>query len=402
MRPLLTHLGEYGRIKKAVLIQSAVGRHLELLEMTRDHHRKYAEQHGMDYWCIAGNPTTGKRAGWAKIPLLLAAIATGYEKAIWLDADAVVVRPDVNLARSCTTGIGMVRHPGPPHWNSGVMVVHATPEVARFLRIVDESPENDSAWMEQKRINDLAEEPSFRSLLEEIDIRYNSVPGCAVSDQPVVVAAHGRPMEERIRILTACLAKLRVAGNECDGPASREDFADFLNRRGLVGEAVEVGVFRGEFAKAFLDRWKGKILHLVDAWCHLPHRDISNVSDADHEQNLQQTKQNLVEHKHRYVIHRSTSADAVRCFQDDSLDFAYLDANHAYDAISEDIRLWYPKVKPGSVLAGHDCLDGELPEGDFGVKHAVTEFEEAMGIQAQITTKDRWPSWYVVKPLEAR
>lgn len=44
----------YGRLRKSLLIQMASGPHLELLEMTRDHHRRYANQHGMDYWDVSG------------------------------------------------------------------------------------------------------------------------------------------------------------------------------------------------------------------------------------------------------------------------------------------------------------------------------------------------------------
>jgi len=87
------------------------------------------------------------------------------------------------------------------------MIANACPEVERFLTIVDNSPENDSVWMEQLRINELAASGEFAALLQEIDIRYNSVPGFAASDSPVVVAAHGLPMEARLQILGDCLAR---------------------------------------------------------------------------------------------------------------------------------------------------------------------------------------------------
>jgi len=46
-------------------------------------------------------------------------------------------------------------------------------------------------------------------------------------------------------------------------------------------------------------------------------------------------------------------AAAVK-FKDASLDFVFIDAGHEYDAVKQDILAWYPKVKPGGILAGHD------------------------------------------------
>jgi SAM-dependent methyltransferase len=48
------------------------------------------------------------------------------------------------------------------------------------------------------------------------------------------------------------------------------------------------------------------------------------------------------------------SVDAAVKFKDASLDFVFIDAGHEYDAVKQDIQAWYPKVKPGGILAGHD------------------------------------------------
>lgn len=49
------------------------------------------------------------------------------------------------------------------------------------------------------------------------------------------------------------------------------------------------------------------------------------------------------------------SKDAVNDFADNSLDVVFLDADHRYEYIKEDIKLWLPKVKPTGLLCGHDC-----------------------------------------------
>jgi hypothetical protein len=59
-----------------------------------------------------------------------------------------------------------------------------------------------------------------------------------------------------------------------------------------------------------------------------------------------------------------TSAEAVKQFQDKSVDFVYIDGNHDYKYAEEDIRLWYPKVKEGGFLCGDDVYSFDEKEHD--------------------------------------
>ena len=45
---------------------------------------------------------------------------------------------------------------------------------------------------------------------------------------------------------------------------------------------------------------------------------------------------------------------APKYYDDESLDFVFIDADHSYDIVIKDISNWYPKVKIGGVIAGHD------------------------------------------------
>lgn len=65
---------------------------------------------------------------------------------------------------------------------------------------------------------------------------------------------------------------------------------------------------------------------------------------------------------------RKLSLEASQLYQDRSLDFVFLDAAHDYKNVKEDILSWYPKVKVGGWLAGHDYFCD-----DFGVKEAADE-----------------------------
>jgi predicted O-methyltransferase YrrM len=38
-----------------------------------------------------------------------------------------------------------------------------------------------------------------------------------------------------------------------------------------------------------------------------------------------------------------------------SIDLLFVDADHAYEAIKQDWQDWFPKVRPGGIIALHDC-----------------------------------------------
>ena len=50
-----------------------------------------------------------------------------------------------------------------------------------------------------------------------------------------------------------------------------------------------------------------------------------------------------------------SSRDAASVMADGAFDLVFIDADHSYDAVQEDIRLWKSKVAPGGILCGHDC-----------------------------------------------
>ncbi len=79
-----------------------------------------------------------------------------------------------------------------------------------------------------------------------------------------------------------------------------------------------------------------------------------------------------------------------------SLDFAYIDAQHHFEAIREDIELWYPKIGRGGILSGHDFLDGYTAGCLFGVESAVTEFASRSGLKVRLSGERIHPSWFIV------
>jgi hypothetical protein len=156
--------------------------------------------------------------------------------------------------------------------------------------------------------------------------------------------------------------------------------------------AAEIGVQRGEFSKVILNGWNGH-LFLIDSWQKLEnYEDIANVSNESQSFNLEQTKINVSQHTERYTIIKDLSHAASKLFQDQSLDLVYLDADHSYNGVIQDLTCWLPKVRMGGMICGHDYLDGNLPEGIFGVKSAVLDFFKK---EPDFITEELWPSWFI-------
>ena len=69
-----------------------------------------------------------------------------------------------------------------------------------------------------------------------------------------------------------------------------------------------------------------------------------------------------------YVIPiRGSSHDVCSQFEDCSVDFLFIDGNHTYEFVRKDLELWFPKIRAGGVIAGHDYSWD-------GVRRAVDEF----------------------------
>jgi hypothetical protein len=181
----------------------------------------------------------------------------------------------------------------------------------------------------------------------------------------------------------------------------RREFGIWLNARGFDGVGAEIGVKEGKYSERILFYWKGKKLYSIDPWREFSHdvyKDQANVDSFQQEKFYQETCARLAQYGERNEILRLTSEEAAREIEDGSLDFAYIDAQHHYAPVKQDIKMWWPKIRRGGVLCGHDYFND--PATEFEVKRAVDEFvAENPGLVFFQTEKDKLPSWYVLKPL---
>lgn len=163
---------------------------------------------------------------------------------------------------------------------------------------------------------------------------------------------------------------------------------NYKNSDGLVG--VEVGTQNGFNARVMLSVLPVKCLFCVD-----PYEDY--VEDMGRYQKCNVVGNSVFAGARSYlsgfgdrvVFFRDYSNVAVKNFDDGSLDFVYIDGNHSYDFVLEDIRLFLPKVRAGGVLGGHD-----FGSRYGGVVQAVFDFVSESGFEL-FTGRDA--DWWIIK-----
>ena len=134
-------------------------------------------------------------------------------------------------------------------------------------------------------------------------------------------------------------------------------------------DGVEIGVQRGRFASIhILPRWKScRSYTLVDLWGHLDNYvDGANVGKREQQNIYNEAQRRLRPFENITTFMRMLSSEAAAKINDTSLDFVYVDARHDYCGAKEDMFLYWPKLRPGGLMAGHDFVYASEVVGDVG------------------------------------
>lgn len=140
------------------------------------------------------------------------------------------------------------------------------------------------------------------------------------------------------------------------------------------GHFVEVGSFQGNsaayMAVEIINSGNNIKLDCIDIWNEFTIGGLHLKSPESYPVDLvyQLFLKNIEPVNHIVSSKRMGSVEAAQLYQDGSLDFVFIDANHEYEAVKADIQAWYPKVKKGGHIAGHDYIS------DDRVRQAVDEF----------------------------
>jgi len=152
-----------------------------------------------------------------------------------------------------------------------------------------------------------------------------------------------------------------------------------------------VGVFDGWTSEVLLRTFPDLRLWLVDAW--KPYNDDSHMGKQDRDYFQRAFEETMFWTKfaedRRFTLRESSPSAAVR-FHEGSLDFVFIDADHRYEAVRDDIRAWWPKLRSGGALCGHDYAIHRDGDGIWGVQRAVDEFAKSQSLETTVLQDGVW------------
>jgi len=132
---------------------------------------------------------------------------------------------------------------------------------------------------------------------------------------------------------------------------------------------AEIGVYKGDHFAEFLapDGVPIKTAWLIDSWAREFPGGYAGHTQEEWNELYMLTLSRFSSLPHIHVI-RLTSVEAAPFLPND-LDFVYLDAAHDYESVTQDIKTWYPKIRPGGLIWGDDYFYDT-------VEKAVVEFKK--------------------------
>lgn len=142
---------------------------------------------------------------------------------------------------------------------------------------------------------------------------------------------------------------------------------------------AEIGVSQGHLSEAMFKAIPGLHLFCVDSWLSYPGVRRWMPSNERANNYFEIAKARLA--PYNATIIRKFSMDAAGEIPNGSLDFVYIDANHAFDYVMEDLIHWSRKVRKGGIVSGDDYFHFK----GAGVIEAVDTYTKAHGITFQLT-----------------
>lgn len=187
----------------------------------------------------------------------------------------------------------------------------------------------------------------------------------------------------------------------------RDDLPKFLfESECRVG--VEIGVDSGEYGIKLCKA--GLKVYGIDSYVAYKAYKAPESYESHYEQALKNLK------GYDYTIIKKFSMDALADFEDESLDFVYIDGNHSLPYITADIFGWESKLHKGGIISGHDyafvrgirerkmprIYDGVHVKGAVDLCAYIMRIDKLYVLGRRVTKekgekRDKWRSWFWIK-----
>lgn len=174
---------------------------------------------------------------------------------------------------------------------------------------------------------------------------------------------------------------------------SRVELVELMKHLKLPLVAAELGVAEGIWATELYSLGLDK-LYLVDVWEQ--HTELVGCASLDniwHENNYLDVLRRFRD-KPNVILLKGLTKEMANHIPDNSLGLCYVDADHSYYGVMEDLETYYPKLVQGGIIAVHD-----YENLGYGVNRAVKEFTKGEGIVVLKEGPDtsNWGAYFIKK-----
>jgi hypothetical protein len=159
---------------------------------------------------------------------------------------------------------------------------------------------------------------------------------------------------------------------------SHDKIPNIINEYGYkIG--VEIGVAYGGHSESILKNTNIEKLYGIDPYFNYEgYEGDGQCKEQDVMDDIYDfVKKRLSFYDERYELIRELSNVAVDKFSDNSLDFVYIDGNHFEEYFKQDVNDWWPKIKEGGALCGHDYDHYFFP----GITNYVNFFSKNLNLE---------------------
>ncbi len=187
----------------------------------------------------------------------------------------------------------------------------------------------------------------------------------------------------------------------------RDDLADLFAELGF-NYGLELGVDEGKYSEILCKANPNLVLDGVDPWKMEAYESgIAGVAENQgyFDRMLKITEERMSPYPNYTIIH-GNSADSLDLYEDNSLDFVYIDANHDFPNFVYDLHNWKKKVKVGGIISGHDYAVFSYKKHNH-VKRALEAYARCYRMQPLFIVgsleynrgiiRDKFRSWFWVK-----
>lgn len=168
------------------------------------------------------------------------------------------------------------------------------------------------------------------------------------------------------------------------------DFLEYTKENLNPKRVLEIGTFKGESMQLFKDYLGEDITFItIDPWTKIQwSTEIDHKVKLDFAGNFEQSTNEKILQMENVGKMKFKSDDIHEMFADGYFDMIYIDGDHSYEAVRNDILNYMPKVKSGGWVCGHD-YNHNFAHGTFA--EALTKsIDDTLGKPDMVFEDSSW------------